>query len=65
MRTDLLFYAIVMVASAAAFALLVPPMGFAPDYGPIDRCEDIAMRDGLHSLPTTCKVRPARTGVLA
>lgn len=60
---SILLYAIVFVASVAAFAVLVPPMGFAPDYGPIDRCEDIAMRDGVQSLPTTCKVKPERVGV--
>ena len=61
---ELLFYAVAMVAACACFALIVPPMGFAPNYGPIERCEDIAMRDGIQPLPTTCKVKANRIGVL-
>lgn len=61
---SIILYAIVFVASVAAFTVLVPPMGFAPSYGPIERCEDIAMRDGVQNLPTTCKVKVHKAGVL-
>ena len=46
---ELLFYAITMVAACACFALIVPPMGFAPSY----TC--------IKTQPTTCKVN--RIGV--
>ena len=43
---ELLFYAVAMVAACACFALIVPPMGFAPSY--TERC--------IKNQPTTCKV---------
>ena len=48
---ELLFYAITMVAACACFALIVPPMGFAPSY--TEHC--------IKTQPTTCKVN--RIGV--
>lgn len=61
-----LLYAIVAVASAAAFALLVPPMGFAPDYGPIEspaQPEPEEARGEAAQFMDTPRAKGARPGV--
>ena len=63
---SIILYAIVFVASVAAFTVLVPPMGFAPSYGPIEspaQPEPEEARGEAAQFMDTPRAKGARPGV--